>query len=337
MKPINRPDPSLIMAHLLLWGLFLFPSVPYYFDRMSVSRALLAVGFSWVYFGLPVYTNQLYFLPRFFFTGRRLTYLLLTLVVLLPYAAAGAWLFEQATLNRQQIIYLVGRFYLLAFAFGFIDQYVHRQQTQNRLLQLESGQNRLELDRLKAQLNPHFLFNTLHNLYALTLSQSPQAPDVVLRLANLMRYSFTISHADTVPLPEEVAYLEQYITLERLRLNSERAVITFVTQGPLATVELPPMLLIPFVENAFKHGVETDLGRIFVTVTLAVQDREVFFEVENSKPLLSQKDAAGQSLATTGTGLPNLRQRLALLYPGRHRLTIEEQPLTYKTTLALQL
>ena len=78
MKPFNRPDTSLIMAHLLLWGLFLFPSVPYYFDRMAVSRAWLAVGFSWFYFGLPVYINQFYFLPRFFYTSRRLTCLLLT-------------------------------------------------------------------------------------------------------------------------------------------------------------------------------------------------------------------------------------------------------------------
>ncbi|MBO0929391.1 sensor histidine kinase [Fibrella aquatilis] len=340
MKWSSRPDTSLIIAHLLLWGLFLLPPVPYYLERMSVGGTVLAVGFGWVYFGLPVYANGLYFLPRFFFTGKRLTYLLLTLVVLLPYAWAGTWLFKFVTLEKPPLIFLIARFYTLAFAFGFIDQYVHRQKTHNRLLQLESQQNRLELDRLKAQVNPHFLFNTLNNLYTLTLNQSPQAPDVVLGLANLMRYLFTTNHADRVLLTEEVAYLDQYIALERLRLSTERAVITFVVQGPVATVQLPPMLLIPFVENAFKHGVETDTGQVFVAVTLAVQDRDLFFEVENSKPaepfFPDHLNLTGAS-PNTGTGLSNVRQRLALLYPNTYQLAIDDQPLTYKTTLAIQL
>ncbi|MVM29393.1 hypothetical protein GO755_05060 [Spirosoma sp. HMF4905] len=336
MKLLSRLDPSLIVAHTLLWTLFLLPSAPYYLERMSVSAAVITIGFMGLYFSLPVYANQLYFLPRFFFIGQRLTYLLLTLVVLLPYGWAGTWLFERIILEKPPIFSLIARCYTLTFAFGFIDQYVHRQKTQNRLLQLESQQARLELERLKAHVNPHFLFNTLHNLYTLTLKQSPQASDVVLRLASLMRYLFTTNHLDTVPLSEEVTYLEQYIALERLRLSSERAVITFLVQGPVNRVELPPMLLIPFVENAFKHGVEADTGQVFVTITLAVQEQEVFFEVENSKPPLVQ-DVPIMPQPTTGTGLSNVRQRLALLFTNRHRLTINEQPLAYKITLALQL
>ena len=151
-----------------------------------------------------------------------------------------------------------------------------------------------------------------------------------------MRYLFTTSHLDTVPLGEEAAYIEQYMDLERLRLSSDRAVITFLAQGLKTAVDLPPMLLIPFVEKAFKHGVETDTGRVFVAVTLAVQDREVFFEVENSKPP-AERYRPNLGPSTSGTGLPNVRQRLALLFPNRHRLTIDNLPSTYKITLALQL
>lgn len=336
MKLMTRLDLSLLGAHLVLWGLFLLPPVPYYLDRMSLKAALVSVCVSWAYFGVAVYGNQFYFLPRFFFRGQRLHYLLLTLAVLLPYAWAGSWLFAQIGLEQPPLIFFVARFYTLAFAFGFMNQYVHRQKTNQRLLQLESQQTRLELDRLKAQVNPHFLFNTLHNLYALTLNQSPQAPEVVLGLSNLMRYLFTSSHLDRVSLQQETDYLAQYIALERLRLSTDRADITFVAQGPLAAMELPPLLLIPFVENAFKHGVETDTGRVFVVVTLSLQDNDVFFEVENSKPA-SVRPATIGSRTPGGTGLANVKQRLALLFPNRYRLLIDDQPLTYKVTLAIHL
>lgn len=337
MKRPFRPDTNLLIAHGLLWGLYLLPPVPYYLERMSPGQTVLGVGLSGIFLGLFVYANLLYFIPRFFDVGQRLTYLLVTLLIGLPYAWAGQWLLEHVIHQEQApILYLITRFYSLTFAFGFINQYVQQQKTRQRLLQLESQQTRMELERLKAQVNPHFLFNTLHNLYSLTLKQSPQAPDVVLRLASLMRYLFTTAHLDTVPLTNEAAYLDHYLELERLRLSSQRAVITFEQQGPISTVDLPPLLLIPFVENAFKHGVETDTGQVFVAVTLAVQDRDVFFEVINSTPPTPQADEP-EKPATNGTGLLNVQQRLALLFPHRHRLTIDQQPLTYKITLALQL
>jgi sensor histidine kinase YesM len=337
---MKRPawlNPSLLIAHLVLWGLFLLPPVPYYLQHRSIRFALLNLGVSGLYFGAFVYVNQYYFLPRFFFAGRRLTYVGVTLALLLPYAWAGGWLFDTITGERPPLLYLITRFYTIALAFGFIDQYVHRQQTQRRLLQLESQQTRLALERLQAHINPHFLFNTLHNLYALTLKQSPQAPQVVLGLSNLMRYLFTANESELVPLREEVAYLEQYVALERLRLSSERARITLLAEGPVDTIDLPPMLLIPFVENAFKHGVETDTGQVYVAITLAVQGRDVFFEIENSKPPRPALAPTITPPVATQTGLRNARQRLELLFGDRYQLTIDEQAAVYRVTLALHL
>ncbi len=336
MKRLARPSVSLLATHLLLWGLFLLPPVPYYLEHRSVALALLNMGGSWAYFGAWVALNQRFFLPRYFFNGRRDTYVLLTFGVLLPYAWVGTWLFGALTGERPPLLYLITRFYTIGLAFGFIDQYLHRQRTQTRLLQLESQQARSELDRLKAHVNPHFLFNTLHNLYALTLRQSPQAPQVVLGLSTLMRYLFTTNQLERVPLREEITYLEHYVDLERLRLSSKRAHITLVVDGPVDQLDLPPMLLIPFVENAFKHGVETDTGQVFVAITLAVQGRELFFEVENSKPLTPLTVNSVRPPAM-GTGLANVRQRLALLFADRYQLTIDEQPTTYRLTLALHL
>ncbi len=333
MTPFFRLAASGWVAHLMLWMLYLLPSAPYYLERKPVGEALGAIGLGAGYFALFVYANLFYFLPRFFFRDQRGTYLLLTLGVAALYAGAGTLLFERFTDEHPPVLLLLARLYVLSFAFGFLDSYVRGYKTRNRLLQLEQLQTQLVLEQLKSQLNPHFLFNTLHNLYALTLRPSPQAPEVVLGLASLMRYMFTHAQAERVSLAREADYVAQYVALERLRLGPERASINVVAQGPLHTVELPPMLLMPLVENAFKHGVASDMGPVLVSVTLAVQAGEVFFEVVNSKP-------AGPTTPTLpvaiGTGLANLRQRLTLLYPHTHRLLIDDQPHTFTATLALQ-
>ncbi len=318
------------VAHLMLWMLYLLPSAPYYLERKPVGAALGAIGLGAGYFALFVYANLFYFLPRFFFRDQRGTYLLLTLGVAALYAGVGTLLFERFTAERPPLLLLLARLYVLSFAFGFLDSYVQGYKTRNRLLQVEQLQTRLVLEQLKSQLNPHFLFNTLHNLYALILRPSPQAPQVVLGLASLMRYMFTHAQAERVSLAHEADYVAQYVALERLRLGSERASIHFIAQGPLHTVDVPPM---PLVENAFKHGVASDTGPVLVSVTLVVQAGEVFFEVINSKPHYP----VGYTLPVSiGTGLANLRQRLTLLYPHTHRLLIDEQPQLFTATLALQ-
>jgi sensor histidine kinase YesM len=326
---MRRVNP-VVWFHALVWGLFFLPSIfassPSYslLERLGMEAGYL------LYFAGAVYSNRFFLLPGLYRRGQRVLYFGLTFVLALTYGAAGLWLGHTLFGLEDSLLRLVSRFYFLGFIFAMIDAYFENQDKQRRLQQLEQQQVGMELRLLKAQVNPHFLFNTLNNLYALTLSNSPQAPAVVLQLAELMRYLFTTAPLEVVNLSQEVQHLRHYVELERLRL-SQRAIISFNTQGRFDGQLLPPMLLIPFVENAFKHGVEAATGQVFVTIDLSLQGNELFFVVENSKP------ARLAAPTTPGTGLPNVRKRLALLFPGRHMLSIDDEPATYRSTLQLTL
>ena len=177
-----------------------------------------------------------------------------------------------------------------------------------------------ELNFLKSQINPHFFFNTLNNLYSLTLKKSDLAPEVVLKLSDLMSYMLYESNTPTIALNKEITYLRNYIDVERLRFG-QRLTVDFEVDGPTEQVHIPPMILILFVENSFKHGTRTIIHDVYIKISLQVADGFLYFKVENP---------VGQNQTTTdatGIGLKNAHRRLELLYgPGNYSLnmTIEE-------------
>lgn len=227
---------------------------------------------------------------------------------------------------------LMSAFYLLCtcglLMALYMIRYGIRQQRLNQ--QLVIVNQAVELKSLKDQINPHFLFNTLNNLYGLT-SQNPQkAGEVVMRLSQLMHYMLYEGNLASVPLRKEIDYLENYLELERIRYG-EGLHLSFIVTGPTEGVQLAPLLLLPFVENAFKHGLSRQLDDPWLLIQLTVNGRELVFKVENSKP-------ESPILApVTGLGLPNVAKRLALIYPGRHRLRQLDGGDSFLTTLTLDL
>jgi len=210
------------------------------------------------------------------------------------------------------------------------------QERDNRL-ELQAQHLVTELSLLKAQVHPHFLFNTLNNIYALTLQRSPRAPEAVLRLAEIMRYVLYESGADTVPLVRELAHLRGFLDLQRLRLpgNAAGAVQLHLELAPGAEHIFPiaPMLLLPLVENAFKHGYLLAPAPA-VSMQLQLDAAGMLrFSVRNAvtEPQIAPLEAPG------GVGLPNLRRRMALLYPERHTLTISATRQEFQATLTVQL
>ena len=197
--------------------------------------------------------------------------------------------------------------------------------------QLVQENHRAELQLLRAQVHPHFLFNTLNNLYALTLRQSAQAPEVVGRLLGLLQFVMEQGAAPLVALPDEVALLRNYLALEQLRYGP-RLTLEFTADDLPAAGCIAPLLLLPLVENAFKHGAAEQLGPARIAVALAVRGPDFRCVITNSK-----NREAPATPATAGIGLRNVRQRLALLYPQRHRLEIEAGADTYTVRLTLQL
>ena len=191
-----------------------------------------------------------------------------------------------------------------------------------------------ELNYLKAQLNPHFLFNTLNNLYALAEREGNEPlSDGIAGLAELMRYAVYDSRADYVPLAKELRFLQRMVEMQSLRFDEgDELAISFQVSGRYEQLKIAPLLLVPFVENAFKHGVR--YGRqSFIRLEARVENRKLYFTASNTV----YEDQARPHEDGGGIGLENARRRLKLLYPEQHQLEIKRQDDTFLVNLQLEL
>jgi two-component system, LytTR family, sensor kinase len=213
---------------------------------------------------------------------------------------------------------------LAATVWGVVNAF--QQQAENKQLREEKA--KAELAFLRSQVNPHFLYNTLNYIYSLAYPVSDQLADAIIRLSNLMRYMLTESKDGLIDLEKEVDYLNNYIEIYRLRFQ-DQFYVNFTADGDIAGKQLASLVLIPFVENAFKHGVVDDAARP-VKIQLKLTGTRLSFTVSN-KINRHQKDHS------SGVGLANIRRRLELIYPNRHELLIADNGATYKTTLNITL
>ncbi len=201
-----------------------------------------------------------------------------------------------------------------------------RKEQENKSLREEKTQ--AELAFLKNQINPHFLYNTLNYIYSLAYPVSEKLADAVIKLSQLMRYMLTENPDGQVDLQKEVDYIENYISIYQLRFE-DAFFVDFKAEGDIAGKRVAALLLIPFVENAFKHGIVNDPSRP-IRIHLKVTGTRLDFTVSN-KINRSQKDHS------TGVGLVNIRRRLELIYPNKHELLVSENGQTYKATVAISL
>lgn len=201
-----------------------------------------------------------------------------------------------------------------------------------RLQEIKARHLQSELNLLKSQVNPHFFFNTLNNLYSLSLDSSEKLPEMTQKFRDLIAYMLESSKEETVEVTQERDFLENYISLEKLRLSGNCAVNIDVT-GDLQGKTIAPMLLIPFVENSFKHGVSA-ADDFFVSMELKVEEDTLTFTIKNNMRL---KPGTGGKSPSTKSGLKNVKRRLELLYPKRHNLKIEEKDKIFKVTLEIKL
>lgn len=229
--------------------------------------------------------------------------------------------------------YLIGMFWFMVIAAGIAFGYLW-YENQLKMREAENLRVSAELAYLRYRVNPHFLFNTLNSLYALALDKSEKTPRVVLQLAQLMRYMLQDENQETT-LQSEVKYLENYLELERMRLG-DHVQINMHVEGDIDGQTIAPLLLLPFVENGFKHGVNDSLQDGYVEVALKVVDEELFFYAENSKR--SKLIAQSQNKPSFGLGLANVRRRLDLIYGAtRYNLEIEDTDDSYRVNLYLKL
>ncbi len=206
------------------------------------------------------------------------------------------------------VSYLTPTMLLLVF------NYLERQKEMASLLEQKKSS---ELDALKNQLNPHFLFNTLNNLYALALKKSDKAPEVIAKLSEILDYILYGCNSTFVPIQNEISLLKNYIALEQVRYG-DRVCIAFHEQI-LNEAKIAPLLLLTFLENAFKHGVSQELGTATIVMEVEEKERSIRFYLKNTKPTHSK---SGAKKKREGIGLKNIRKQLDLLYPNLYNLEL---------------
>lgn len=206
-------------------------------------------------------------------------------------------------------------------------KYWYTNQKAQQILRQEKLQ--AELKFLKTQIHPHFLFNTLNNLYALTLKKSDKAPETVLKLSELINYMLYECRSDEVSLTREIKFIRNYVDIEKMRYGDKLDVDIRVS-GEVTDRKIAPLILLPFVENCFKHGASEDLQQSWVKVTIDSHPDHLVIKVENSK--------AGTNGHTReeGIGIENVKRRLDLLYPEKHALKIINGDETFLVILSIQ-
>lgn len=207
----------------------------------------------------------------------------------------------------------------IALGYGFTRNWIRNERMKQ---QLKEEKLTAELNFLKAQINPHFLFNVLNMAFSsATSSGDEKTANIIEKLAGLMRYMLYDSNADKVPLEKEINYIHDYLNLQKMRFSSEIPVtVLFEISGNYGRTEIAPLILIPFVENAFKYGIKLD-RKSEIRITLDIKENGLVFKVVNSQ--FSGHDQITN--ADSGIGLENVKKRLSLIYPGRHHLDISDQ------------
>jgi len=279
-----------------------------------------------------------FLVPRYLFKARYglfLIYLLFTIIVSLDLELITVMFFLiyekfQVLIYNTRDIYsmLAGTYFIVFLSAGIkLTEYWFNEQQRKQAALKEKVET--ELKMLKSQIHPHFLFNTLNNIYALALQKSDQAPEAIIKLSELLDYLIYHGENEFVPLKKEIALIEHYIELEKLRYG-DRLQSSFEKTGDPDKVKIAPVLLLPFVENAFKHGISQSRDKVWLKILLEISNRSINFHIENSKPGSSSKISI-----PGGIGLENLKRRLAILYENRYTLEIFDKEDIYTVKLNL--
>ena len=344
------------VIEVLLWGLFLM--LPYFMiphNSPDLNKQLMLVRESqphWVHYMFATslslnvclviffYLHNQYLFDRFVSHGSTTGYIAYAIIVLLSFVAifgisylirsellSTFSLFERP-IEVRDVIRSGMWFFLVLFAGVGVKLTELWRQAERRARDIENEHLRTELSFLHMQINPHFLFNSLNTIYGMSLKKSDNAPKAVLKLSQLLRYMIEETGHNTVPLEQEVTYLNNFIELQKMR-SGPSLTVTFDVEGDMNGADIAPMLLLPFVENAFKYGLSNSLESP-IQICLSVNKERIEFSIINRK-------FENMERHSSGIGIPNVERRMQLLYPDKHELMIEDRGDTYFVKMIISL
>lgn len=291
-----------VLTHVLMWVLFALFFLLGFSGVQPLEKSMLLV-FSILGFSLPAVYLHFYLVEKLLRQKKYLFYIFSIIVILVLYGRLINFAIEEWIFANEEGTYVVGEFILAVFLImaSGLHYFVAGLQAKSQLAESEAQKTKAELNSLKMQLNPHFLFNSLNNIYGLMEDDSSSA-QALLKLSSLLRYMLDSSDKSHVSLKEEVDFIEDYIAMEQLRLNNCRINVT--KEGSFSEYEVTPFLMIPFVENAFKHG-NLNGPKCYINVVIKLLFGELNFEIYNLK---NENSKQGHQI-----GINNARKRLELL------------------------
>jgi sensor histidine kinase YesM len=328
--------------HSLIWLFYILCML--YVNYSSSGIFYLSLGnvlINSVFLAILIYFNLYFLIPQFlskkhffyYFSTLALSALIITpLELICTYWNLSG--FEEAQnylIQNQYIQYFYALFAaLFSTILKIIKEWLLQERTKNAL---ENKNLQSELSFLKSQINPHFLFNTLNSLYALTLKKSDKAPEIVLRLSDMMRYMLYESNEKLVELEKEIASIKNYLELEKIRYGEKAAINFIYEEEDSSNYFIPPLIFIPFLENAFKHGLSNSIQMGYVNVKLSIKNKMLDFEIENSK----SDEIKDERYYKGGIGLNNVKRRLELIFGQNYTLKINETEDKFIVSLHLSL
>ena len=321
-----------IGIHLIGWLVFLILPVvtlPTLIENIATNNCFI---FNYtVLSGLTVglyYFNYYFAIPRYYFKQKKIVYIAMLIGFII-----GALILFVAYLkvfsmkcNPNGTLQDLLKGSLPRFIMVLIASFILRLHA--RIKSIETEKSKAELALLRAQINPHFLFNVLNTIYGQAIVKSEHTANSIAKLSDLMRYSLNEANVPSVPLEKEIAYLHAYLSLQKLRLT-DKTVVEFKVIGNPNTWQIPPMLFMPFIENAFKYGLSNE-AETSIAIRLEIGEKELDFSVENE--ILPDKIHQAES---TQIGIQNVKNRLVLIYGNRYDLNIKDGAKEYEVHLKI--
>jgi sensor histidine kinase YesM len=341
---IMKIRPFHIAIHGLVWVFLLvipYVSTDQVFTQLvpgsDIKYLLLSVGLSAVLLA-AFYFNYFVLLPKYLVTKKYLLYFLFLLVTIITVLGLCGTIFLISDFNTEistktnpaiekvipVIIINAMSLWLLAIVSSILFT------VYNRLKQTEKERLSAQIASLKSQINPHFLFNTLNNIYATAIDSSPKAADMVDKLSEMMRYAMKDTQQEFVMLEDEINYINNFIELQKLRLDRSVRLECHIPEN-IPPLQIAPMLLIPFIENAFKHGVNSE-QKSYIKIEISINKAEFRLIVVNNKVKV-QQDMSEKN----GLGINNTWHRLNLIYPSKHLLVIDDTDKEFSVSLHINL
>lgn len=327
-----------ITYHVLLWVLMIGPHSFFssYLIDDHLNLLLYCIAVADVLLIAIVYFTIYFLIERYWQKRRYILFAIWLFALCTIYTSACIKMETDISnvLGRPERILQYAIYYVINFSrYILIGLLLYRLkqniEQRKKLEQISVEKLRAEVNYLRAQINPHFLFNTLNNLYGLSLQKSEKTPELILRLSRMMDYMLYEVEGTKVLLQRDLENLVNYIEMERIR-QGNNAVIRYTVEGEITNQLIEPLLLLPLVENAFKHGVNQIIEGAYLEVKLLITHEHLTFSVKNNYKTSKDANQIHQSV-----GLINLRKRLDLFYPGRHTLNIHDDSVNYHVHLQI--